>query len=289
MNTTFLPSPDIMQSSLRSCLPDFTFVQWLSQINSTNIFLLQAAKDTQQESVRPALIGAHYQTSGKGRLGRKWANEAGGTLMFSCAYDVFLPDNKLPMLAPVAGIVACEELRKTVGERFADRLMMKWPNDIQYQEAKLSGLLVETVRPSLSRQNENHRVVVVGMGMNLAHAKALSITLGRRVADWTSVLQDMYQDNQEVNVSIAVLVARIAKAWQKAFSLYEQEGFAPFVQRHTVLDALAGKQIDVWSEDKFVTQGIARGLNDQAHLLLEMSNGQCLPLMTGDITVRPHE
>ncbi len=287
MTSSFLSSPELMQAGLRQSLPEFAFVEWMSQVNSTNIFLLQAAKSVEEESFRPALLGAHFQTSGKGRLGRKWAGEAGGTLMFSCAYDVFLSDSKLPMLAPIAGIVACEELRKMVGEKFAHRLQMKWPNDIQYGDAKLSGLLVETVKPGLARQSDQHRVVVVGMGMNLLHAKELSSSLGRKVADWTSVLQDMHTDEQLLNQSMALLVARIAKAWNDAFALYEREGFAPFVARHQQLDALYGKPIDVWQDDKFVMSGIARGLDDKAHLLLEMSNGQLLPLLTGDITIRP--
>ncbi len=287
MTSSFLSSPDLMQSSLRQSLPEFAFVEWKSQVNSTNVFLLQAAKSVEEESFRPALLGAHFQTSGKGRLGRKWAGEVGGTLMFSCAYDVFLSDNKLPMLAPIAGIVACEELRKTVGEKFASRLQMKWPNDIQYGDAKLSGLLVETVKPSLARQSDQHRVVVVGMGMNLLHAKELSASLGRKVADWTSVLQDMHTDEQLLNQSMALLVARIAKAWNDAFALYEREGFTPFVARHQCLDALYNKPIDVWQDDKFVMSGVAKGLDDKAHLLLEMRNGQLLPLLTGDITIRP--
>lgn len=289
MESLFLPSPELMQASLQSGLAEFADVRWMSQINSTNIFLVQAAKDISQESFRPALVGAHYQTSGKGRLGRKWAGEFGGTLMFSCAYDVFLPDNKLPMLAPVAGIVACEELRKTVGEAFAHRLSMKWPNDIQYDDAKLSGLLVETVKPNVGRQGENHRVVVVGMGMNLAHARTLSQSLGRKVADWTSVLKDMHVDVHQMNQSMALLVARIARGWYEAFALYEREGFAPFVQRHHVIDALFDKVIDVWQDDKFVMRGVAKGLDDKAHLLLELSNGQIIPLLTGDITVRALE
>lgn len=289
MESLFLPSPELMQTSLRNSLTEFADVEWLSQINSTNVFLTQAAKDTSQESFRPALIGAHYQTSGKGRLGRKWSGESGGTLMFSCAYDVFLEDGKLPMLAPIAGIVACEELRKTVGERFADRLNMKWPNDIQYNDAKLSGLLVETVKPSLGRRGDQHRVVVVGMGMNLAHARELSQSLGRKVADWTSVLQDMHKDVQQMNQSMALLVARIARAWYEAFALYEREGFAPFVERHHAMDALFDKVIDVWQDEKFVTRGVAKGLDDKARLILELSNGQKIPLMTGDITVRALE
>jgi BirA family biotin operon repressor/biotin-[acetyl-CoA-carboxylase] ligase len=209
--------------------------------------------------------------------------------MFSCAYDVFLADGKLPMLAPIVGIVACEELRKTVGGQFASCLTMKWPNDIQYKEGKLSGLLVETVKPVLARQSDNHRVVVVGMGMNLSHAQELSNSLGRKVADWTSVLHDIQVDYHQINHSIALLVARIARAWREAFALYEREGFGSFVARHHVLDALYGKEIDVFQDDKLITRGVAQGLDKDAHLLLKMHNGQTIPLLTGDITVRALE
>lgn len=76
--------------------------------------------------------------------------------MFSCAYDVFVPPARLPMLAPVVGIVACEQLRKVAGPAVQDRLLMKWPNDILYDQAKLSGLLVE----STGRCNANRSTIM---------------------------------------------------------------------------------------------------------------------------------
>lgn len=286
MTTSFLFKPDVMQHTLQNSLADFASVQWLSQIHSTNSYLLQAARDIEQESFRPALLGAHYQTTGKGRLGRKWLGESGVTLMFSCAYDVYLTPIKLPMLAPIAGIVACEQIRQTVGAEYAHYVTMKWPNDIQYHDGKLSGLLVESLRPMVGRHNEKHHVVVVGMGMNLMHAQELSVHLGRKVADWTSILQDMHKDNVYINHSIALLVARIAKAWKEAFALYEVEGFTPFIKRHRAIDALYHQAIDVWQDKKRIMSGIAKGLNEDAHLLVEQENGQIIPLLNGDISIR---
>ncbi|NLY34177.1 MAG: biotin--[acetyl-CoA-carboxylase] ligase [Alcaligenaceae bacterium] len=281
---TLLPSAGTLQKTLFSALPDFSSLAWVEQIDSTNTFLMQEARNPQSQWGRPALIGAHHQQKGKGRSGRKWVDNAGATLMFSCAYDVFLPPAQLPMLAPVAGIVACEQLRKIVGSAARDRLSMKWPNDIQFDEGKLSGLLVESVKPGNGRVNERHHVVVVGMGMNLSQAEALSQDLGRKVADWTSVLMSLNRQDEQAE-HIALLVARIARAWSEAFSLYEQEGFAPFRQRHESLDALKTCEVNVLSGDKIVLTGIARGLNDQACLVVE--NGQGLHLVTnGDISIR---
>ena len=275
-----------MQKTLWSCLPEFASVQWLEQVNSTNIILLHEAKDEQQESVRPALVGAHYQTSGRGRLGRKWAGQQGATLMFSCAYDVHLAPSRLAVLAPLAGIVACEQLRQLVDPRMQSSLRMKWPNDILYGEGKLSGLLVESVRPTLGRANNQHHAVVIGMGMNLADAKQLGAHLGRKVADWASVLRDMHKDEQLMSESMAHLVARIAKAWGEAIRLYELEGFAPFIARHRALDALFEQDILVWQDGKVILQGTAAGLDEQARLLVRTEQGEVLPLLNGEISIR---
>lgn len=288
MKPAFLPSPEVMQKTLWACLPEFASVQWLEQVNSTNIFLLQAAKNESQESARPALVGAHYQTSGRGRLGRKWSGESGASLMFSCAYDVYLSPHRLPMLAPLAGIVACEQLRELLDSTVRPSLSMKWPNDIQYKSSKLSGLLVESVRPVLGRENANHHVIVIGMGMNLATATELGQHLGRQDADWASILRDMHIDEQAMSENMAHLVARIAKAWGEAIRLYEIEGFVPFMKRHQTLDALAGQEIVVWQDNKKIMQGTAEGLDDQAHLMLRTPEGQLVPLLNGDISIRTH-
>lgn len=286
MSLSFLPSPELMQKTLWSCLPEFASVQWLEQVNSTNILLLQDAKNEQQESARPALVGAHYQTSGRGRLGRKWAGQQGATLMFSCAYDVHLAPSRLSAIAPLAGIVACEQLRQLVDPVMQASLSMKWPNDILYGEGKLSGLLVESVKPVLGRASQQHHVVVIGMGMNLADAKQLGVHLGRKVSDWASVLRDMHKDEQLMSENMAHLVARVAKAWGEAILLYEREGFTPFIERHRALDALANQEILVWQDGKVVMQGMAAGLDEQAHLLLRTEQGEVLPLLNGEISIR---
>lgn len=281
---TILPSVSMLQRTLFTALPEFASIAWVEQIDSTNIHLMQEARNPQSQLARPALIGAHHQQKGKGRSGRQWVDNAGATLMFSCAYDVFLKPMQLPMLAPVAGIVACEQLRKTVGAAAQKRLTMKWPNDIQFDDGKLSGLLVESVRPGHGRVNDLHHVIVVGMGMNLAQAEALSHDLGRKVADWTSVLGALSEQNEQ-SKNIAMLVARIARAWSEAFSLYEKEGFMPFMQRHQSLDALQGCEVNVLSDDKIILTGTAKGLNEQACLVVENERGQHF-INTGEISIR---
>ncbi|CAM5207144.1 biotin--[acetyl-CoA-carboxylase] ligase [Oligella ureolytica] len=92
---------------------------------------------------------------------------------------------------------------------------MKWPNDILFDGAKLSGLLVEAVKPTAERISAHH-TWFFGMGLNLAHAKALSESLQRPVADWTSVLSTLKDRENKAAENVSSMVALIANAWYSA-------------------------------------------------------------------------
>ncbi len=199
-----LPSPDYMTAALRarlmggSCAP-FGRVDWVACTGSTNADLLARARErgdrgqedraptvphatvARTDAPKPWLLGAHLQEAGRGRAGRAWQNRPGAALMFSCAFDTVLPPSSLPVLSPLAGPAACETLR-AIAAPIGERLCIKWPNDVQWGEAKLAGVLVETTRnPAGGRGGHT---VVIGMGMNLRDGDALSHALKRQVADW---------------------------------------------------------------------------------------------------------
>src|SRR5690606_3702966 len=134
---------------------------------------------------RPWLLGTHAQDAGRGRAGRPWQSRAGATLMFSCAFPVRLPSVHLPALSPLAGLAAGEALRRLAGD--AAGLRVKWPNDLQWHEAKLAGILVELARNTAS---SGTYTVVIGMGLNLHDADRLSRALDRPIADWRSVMHE---------------------------------------------------------------------------------------------------
>ncbi|WDU54892.1 biotin--[acetyl-CoA-carboxylase] ligase [Taylorella equigenitalis] len=285
MSDCLLPSPEIIVPDLKDKLKEFKSIEWVEQIDSTNDRLLESTK-LSNPTPRPAILGAHYQTSGRGRHGRKWSNLNGDTLMFSCAYDVSLPPEKLATLAPLAGIVACDALKKSI-KGFGNKLLtMKWPNDIFYKDAKLSGLLVEVIRPSTGKIDKNHHVVVVGMGMNLNHAKELSKLLGRPIADWLSVIRDHQIDVAQISHSISDLVALISQSWMDAFLIYQSQGFDIFRKLHESMDALKDQIIDVYQDGEYVLTGQSLGLDQNARLLVKLSNDQIIPLLNVDVSIR---
>src|SRR5690554_6554035 len=237
-----LPSPSDMADGLRLDLPQFSHIEWVERTVSTNADLYARARENPGGLARPWLLGAHLQDKGRGRAGRTWQNRRGANLMFSCAFDVVLPPRQLPALSFLAGLAACEALRSVISKENRTHLAMKWPNDVQWQSAKLAGILVEVTRAGTARLASDHHIAIIGMGINLDDARALSQSLNRRVADWAEIART---DMLAQTATAVGLVTRIAQAWQKGLNDVTANGFDTFPTRYAEVDTLAGQSIDV--------------------------------------------
>ncbi|AOB33087.1 biotin--protein ligase [Bordetella sp. H567] len=287
-----LPTPDHLAAALRARLMDglsapFGRVDWVAQTGSTNADLLARARARASATLgavsaasegagspKPWLLGAHLQQTGRGRAGRAWQNRPGAALMFSCAFDTMLPPASLPVLSPLAGLVACEALRGIAGTA-GERLCVKWPNDVQWGDAKLAGVLVETTR-NLADRTASH-TVVIGMGMNLRDGDALSHALERQVADWSMT---------NCGAALSDIVCAVALAWRDALADVERDGFAGFVGRFRRLDALEGRDIQVLDKGSVLHHGLGCGVDAQGRLRIRTWEGE-LPVSVGEISVRP--
>lgn len=116
-------------------------------------------------------------------------------------------------LSLVIGIVIAEVLQ-SLG---ADKVRVKWPNDLYLQDRKLSGILVE-----LTGKTGDAAQIVSGAGINLAmrHVESDVVNQG-----WISL--------QEAGVSIDrnTLAARLIKELRAGLQLFEQDGLAPYLTR----------------------------------------------------------
>jgi BirA family biotin operon repressor/biotin-[acetyl-CoA-carboxylase] ligase len=105
-----------------------------------------STQDVARNLPEGSVVVADEQTSGRGRLDRRWEAPAGSALLASFV----LPARPLASLAAgVAAAAAC-----------GDQVRLKWPNDLLLAGAKLAGILVE-------RRGER---CIVGIGINLTWA-----------------------------------------------------------------------------------------------------------------------
>lgn len=126
-------------------------IESVEETASTNADMLaRAASGTPEGS----WLRADVQTDGRGRMGRSWHSPI-GNLYASTLVRLQPYDPPAATLALVAAVAMHEVILAYAPETMA--VMIKWPNDILVNEAKLAGILLERAGDA----------VVVGVGANL--------------------------------------------------------------------------------------------------------------------------
>jgi len=285
-DTARLLAPEALTARLGKTLPNFGLVQWVDTTGSTNDDLSQRIKLGAAPSM-PWLLGAHTQQTARGRAARPWQNTAGDTLMFSCAFSPKIPLAQLPGLSPALGVAACVALRELFAPRLwalaSQNLALKWPNDLQWGSAKLAGILVETAQQPGAR----HPCVIIGIGLNLRGAQALSAQLQREIADVSDIMACAQTPLASNNVGLCAseIVSTIAQAWQKALDVYATTGYAAFQDLFHSVDVLASQSVQVVDQGRVLHIGIAQGTDAIGRLLVQ-TEAAVVPVLVGDVSIK---
>jgi len=125
-------------------------IRTVAETGSTNDDVAALARDGAPEGL---WLRADRQTGGKGRQGRAWQSPA-GNLHASTLVRLRPGDPPAPTLALLAAVALHEAVMP-----HAPTALIKWPNDLLVDGAKLAGILLE-------RHGE---AVIIGFGVNLAH------------------------------------------------------------------------------------------------------------------------
>jgi BirA family transcriptional regulator, biotin operon repressor / biotin---[acetyl-CoA-carboxylase] ligase len=114
----------------------------------------------------PLWVQADIQTHGRGRAGRSWVSPE-GNLFSSLLTSLDCPAGVVHQLSLVAGAAVIDAVTAAAAARgrAIPNLRLKWPNDAMIGSAKFVGILPE----SLSANEGTRRVVVFGIGINLAN------------------------------------------------------------------------------------------------------------------------
>jgi BirA family transcriptional regulator, biotin operon repressor / biotin---[acetyl-CoA-carboxylase] ligase len=140
--------------------PDGVGLIEFSEIGSTNA---EAMERLRTGASQPTWLRADQQHGGKGRAGRAWVSPLGNLY---ATYLASIPSTppRLATLSLAAGVALVEALAALApGVPFR----LKWPNDVLVGDAKLAGILVESMALG------DGLGIAVGFGVNLAAAPAL--------------------------------------------------------------------------------------------------------------------
>ena len=128
-------------------------IYYFDKIDTTQNFATEiATKDNENGTV----IIAKKQTSGRGRMKRKWKSPVGGIWMSIIIHPKF--DVTYTTLVPIATSLA---LSLAIEKTLKIKPELKWPNDVTLKGKKVAGMLIDT--SILSNKIE---YMILGIGIN---------------------------------------------------------------------------------------------------------------------------
>ncbi len=210
---------------------------------------------------------AEYQSEGRGRRGKKWQSPYGSHLYVSTYWRLDSCIQAASGLSLAVGIAVVRALQAH-GVRDAQ---LKWPNDVYVGGKKIAGILVEIIATA---GGDCH--LVIGMGLNIQMPLPTGAVIDQA---WTDVNHELTQAVDRNQLAVDYLNALIT-----VLTEFEQQGFAPFVEEWIGLDYFYDKPVCLLIGTK-EKQGIARGIDEQGALLLEI-DGKVTTYVGGEISLR---
>ena len=127
------------------------------EVDSTNNYAMALAR--KGLASHGAAWFAHYQTAGKGQHNKQWKSSSKQNIILSVLLDMkWLPVSKQFGLSATIALGAYDFFTKYAGEK----VTIKWPNDIYWNDRKAAGILIENVI-----RGDEWQYAVAGIGINI--------------------------------------------------------------------------------------------------------------------------
>ncbi len=234
----------------------------LEEVNSTNLY----AKENLDILDDKTIVIATRQTAGRGRFDRKWVDLGEGNLFMTIVLkpsDVFRE-----VYANYTQYLSVSLTR--VLEEYGLSPKIKWPNDVIVNNAKIAGILAETVM-----QGNCFKGLVLGIGVNLNADKNDLVQIRDKVA--TALNVELGREYIDKKLFIEKLLGEFFKNYEE----FLRKGFSMIKEYYEHRCNFLGKEVDVqvFNQKK---SGLVKGINDLGELILEDRNGEFI-LTMGDI------
>lgn len=241
---------------------------YLEEVESTNKY----AKENISNLADKTVVYTSNQTSGRGRLQRKW-NYLGKDNIY--ASIVLKPSMEMKEVYSNLTQYLCVVLSETF-EQYGVKPTIKWPNDIQIDGKKISGILAEGVGVNNKTGNSCYQLegLVIGFGVNLNCEEKL--------------LKEINQPATSLNIETGMQIdkEKFLKTLLDKFCLrydnFIEEGFLLIKDDYIKKAGFLNKEVTVRVFDKTVT-GIAKDITDNGALNLVDKDGNEHVLLIGDI------
>ena len=221
----------------------------LEEINSTNDY----AKKNMSQLEHMTAVYAERQTSGRGRLERKWMDTGEDNLFLTI---VLKPKTEkeisnFPNLTQYLSVI----LSMLLEEEYNLNPQIKWPNDVLINGKKVAGILAEG-----TTHGGKFMGLALGVGVNL---NTTSEKLAQIDKPATSVFNEL-----GACIDREIFLKKLLEKFCLSYNKYIIDGF-PFIKNDYEQRAMfLGKEITINVLGK-LHQGVAQGVTDEGSLVLK--------------------
>ncbi len=229
--------------------------------DSTNSIAYNLAEQAVAEGT---LIVAEKQTKGKGRMGRHWVSPQGSGIYMS----LILKPKISPAEAGKITLISSVAVARTIRKITKLKALIKWPNDVYIDNAKVCGILTE-----MSAEMDMINFIIMGIGININTPKSSLPDIATSLFLKTKQKVDRISFLQEMLLELEAQYNKLVKG-----------SFSDIINDWRDLSLTLGKRIKVeWR--KQLIQGQAMDIDDVGALIVRDDFGFSHHILSGEVSV----
>ena len=208
------------------------------------------------------IVRANEQKKGKGRRGSKWISFPGNIYCsFAIKTELFFKDF---FIYSMLMSIAIKDSLEHIGMK---NIYFKWPNDVYYQDKKISGMILESFSDNIDR-----KFVIIGVGINIISSP--------RIDNYKTTHISTYIKNININEYFKIFVNYFFYYINKNINLKNSY----FVTRYKDSLMFLKKDITIRINNRKILKGIFYGINKDGGLLLQQKD-KLIQLYSGQILI----
>ena len=238
---------------------------YFDTIDSTQNFAAKISKNTKENGT---VIISQKQTSGRGRLNRKWISPKGGIWLSIILHPKF--DITFTTLIPIAASLA---LSLAIEKTLKKKPQLKWPNDVTIIGKKVAGMLVD-----LSIESNEIDNLILGVGINFK-IDSKKLTKSLQSTERFYGVTSLTKTNEKINP--IKLVHSFLFELEKVLDLLEHKKPQSIIKGWTKRASNIGKITTVITSDGKIKGKALKIDNDGALVLAQKGKKQ--RVLVGDV------
>ena len=242
-------------------------VYYFDTVDSTQNF---AGEIASKKNENGSVVISQKQTSGRGRMNRKWITVNGAISISIVLHPKF--DISISTLFPIAASVA---LVNAIQKTLDLNTNVKWPNDIVIKGKKVAGMIVDS-----SIESNLIESMILGVGINF---KVNTKNLERKLKNTENFYGVSTLLKTSSNVTALELVQNFLFELEEMIILLDKGQTSQVIQRWEKISSTIGKKVSIKTNDGIIT-GVAKKINSDGSLNV-IKNGKIQKILVGDISI----